>query len=106
MTHEILLVVDHFQQGKPLPPPEQAIYDRVTKQLGYAVQVLDWQSPIPAEVGLVVVCSKQATRELRELPKPVLVCNVTIPSVLYDMGMTNAQPGSDFGTQVYSSVLI
>src|SRR5262249_27749945 len=59
----VLLLVE---QAGELTPQEEAIKNRLSGRLGYAVSVQDGKGPIPQEINFVVVCTRQAPPELRE----------------------------------------
>ncbi|MCI0379652.1 MAG: hypothetical protein L0215_18750 [Gemmataceae bacterium] len=83
---------------------EAAVRNRLSDR-GYHIHIQDVHKPIGPDAGveLIVVCAKQGSRELREMPIPVLVCNT---GALFDLGMTKATPKVDFGTTDYSSLFI
>ncbi len=84
---------------------EKTIEGILKVQLKYQVSVIDAKSSLPALTGikLVVVCADHVLAVLRGLHVPILVCN---PHALFDLGMTFAKDGVDFGTQSYADIFI
>ncbi len=89
---------------KDLGSWETAVLERLHRDLGYEVDTkLVSEIPEDLEAALVVVCCDHVPREIRNLGKPVVVCR---SEALFDLGMTKARKGVDFGARGYSSVSI
>jgi tetratricopeptide (TPR) repeat protein len=98
----VILIVD---QENSLTPREEAVRTRLSEKLHFSVCVQDAARVPSQEDGarLLVVCSKALPAGARELPTPVLVCNV---GLTFELGMTLAKHKVDYGCIDYSSVVI
>jgi len=97
----VLLIV---QRDKPTGQ-EDVLKNRLENALRWQVRVQtpDHELPPPEDFDFVVISSRRAPPDIRKLDKPVLVCNAF---ALFEVGMTMAKQGVDFGMQQYSTVFV
>ena len=88
-----ILVVDEV----PLNDHLVVIKNRLEDKLEFAVEILsetETRNRDIIEADLIVICSKNVPPYFRDLAVPIVIC---YPEVLYELGMTLATSGLDFG---------